>query len=600
MEVVVPLFALSGLYLINKQSREERENFQNNQDLPNTNVPDVNYPDANNIQFPESEITAELSSLNKFNNEAGVYTDKFFDKGRYSDNNAAPGADPEFYSLTGEKVNTQYFEHNNMTPYFGSKLNDQRRDDNTYESLLDSYTGSGSQDNNKREQAPLFEPDTNLQWANGTPNQSDFVQSRINPSLRKANVKPFEEERVAPGLGLGYTTEGGDGYNAGMMGRDSWKPKTVDELRVDSNPRASGVSLLGHEGPANSHIKQLGSIGKMEKNRPERAFELDNRQTGNDLGRLFVTGGAEKAQTLRTIPLESHSSRPETSTEYVGGANYQNPAAHVPGEYMPSHNQQLGAVPLGVASATRNNAAGENDFSVNAKKAYPNNRSANKQNDYFGAIGGSVKAAVAPLLDMLRPSRKENSIGTLRPYQNPGSSVPQSYVFNPNDKPSHTIRETTENSKFHLNVNANQNGGAYKVSQVQPTHTIRQETGDFMYVGAASAGDQTRKSTSYAAGYNQRNNDIKSSTIDGYMVKGNMSLLNSDVNMRERTRDDMLKNNRQVSGNMPYKAPSADMLGMNSNVAKDLYSNIQMDRSNPEILNNLTSNPYVVDYRKGL
>lgn len=600
MEVVVPLFALSGLYLINKQSREERENFQNSQDLPNTNVPDVNYPDANNIQFPESEITAELSSLNKFNNEAGVYTDKFFDKGRYSDNNAAPGGDPEFYSLTGEKVNTQYFEHNNMTPYFGSKLNDQRRDDNTYESLLDSYTGSGSQDNSKREQAPLFEPDTNLQWANGTPNQSDFVQSRINPSLRKANVKPFEEERVAPGLGLGYTTEGGDGYNAGMMGRDSWKPKTVDELRVDSNPRASGVSLLGHEGPANSHIKQLGSIGKMEKNRPERAFELDNRQTGDDLGRLFVTGGGEKAQTLRSIPLESHSSRPETSTEYAGVANYQNSAAYVPGEYMPSHNQQLGAVPLGVASATRHNAAGENDFSVNAKKAYPNNRSANKQNDYFGAIGGSVKAAVAPLLDMLRPSRKENSVGTLRPYQNPGSSVPQSYVFNPNDKPSHTIRETTENSKFHMNVNANQHGGAYKVSQVQPTNTIRQETGDFMYVGGASAGDQTRKSTSYAAGYNQRNNDIKSSTIDGYMVKGNMSLLNSDVNMRERNRDDMLRNNRAVSGNMPYKAPSTDILGMNSNVAKDLYSNIQMDRSNPEILNNLTSNPYVVDYRKGL
>ena len=600
MEVVVPLFALSGLYLINKQSREERENFQNNQDLPNTNVPDVNYPDSNNIQFPESEITAELSSLNKFNNEAGVYTDKFFDKGRYTDNNAAPGGDPEFYSLTGEKVNTQYFEHNNMTPYFGSKLNDQRRDDNTYESLLDSYTGSGSQDNNKREQAPLFEPDTSLQWANGTPNQSDFVQSRINPSLRKANVKPFEEERVAPGLGLGYTTEGADGYNAGMMGRDSWKPKTVDELRVDSNPRASGVSLLGHEGPANSHIKQLGSIGKMEKHRPERAFELDNRQTGDDLGRLFVTGGGERAQTLRSIPLESHSSRPETSTEYAGGANYQNSAAYVPGEYMPSHNQQLGAVPLGVASATRHNAAGENDFSVKAKHAYPNNRSANKQNDYFGAIGGSVKAAVAPLLDMLRPSRKENSVGTLRPYQNPGSSVPQSYVFNPNDKPGHTIRETTENSKFHLNVNANQHGGAYKVSQVQPAHTTRQETGDFMYVGGASAGEQTRKTTSYEAGYNQRNNDIKSSTIDGYMVKGNMSLLNSDVNMRESSRDDLLKNNREVSGNMPYKAPSTDMLGQNSNIAKNLYSNIQMDRSNPEILNNLSSNPYVVDYRKGL
>ena len=84
MEVVVPWFALSGLYLINKQSkRQNTENFQNTDELPNTNLPDVNYPNPNNIQFPESEITAELSSLNKFNNEAGVYTDKYFDKNSY-------------------------------------------------------------------------------------------------------------------------------------------------------------------------------------------------------------------------------------------------------------------------------------------------------------------------------------------------------------------------------------------------------------------------------------------------------------------------------------------------------------------------------------
>lgn len=600
MEVVVPLFALSGLYLINKQSkRQTTENFQNTDELPNTNLPDVNYPNPNNIQFPESEITAELSSLNKFNNGAGVYTDKYFDKNSYKTASTS-NEGVNYYSLTGDKVNSQYFEHNNMTPYFGSKLNDQRRSDNTYESLLDSYTGTGSQDNNKREQAPLFEPDTNLQWANGTPNKSDFVQSRINPSLRKANVKPFQEQQVAPGLGLGYTTQGADGYNSGMMGRDQWKPKTVDELRVDTNPRSSGVSLLGHEGPANSHIKQLGSIGKMEKHRPERAFELDNRQAHDDLGRLFVTGGAEKAQTLRSIPLESKSSRPETSTDYAGGANYQNSAAYVPGEFMPSHNQQLGAVPMGVANAVRHNNAGENDFNLKGKTAYPNNRSSNKQNDYFGSISGNVKAVITPLLDIMRPSKKTNTIGSLRPYQNPGSSVPESYVFNPNDKPSHTIRETTENSKFHLNVNANQNGGGYKVSQVQPTNTIRQETGDYMYIGAASAGEHTRKSTSYDSGYNQRNNDIKSSTIDGYMVKGNMSLLNSDVNIRNGNRDDMLKMNRSVTGNMPYQSPTVDLHGENSNVSKQLPNNIQIDRSNPEILNNLSSNPYVVQYRKGL
>ena len=55
-----------------------------------------------------------------------------------------------------------------------------------------------SQDINKQEQSPLFAPEDNLQWAHGAPNQSDFVQSRINPSMRMANVKPFEEQKLHP------------------------------------------------------------------------------------------------------------------------------------------------------------------------------------------------------------------------------------------------------------------------------------------------------------------------------------------------------------------------------------------------------------------
>ena len=379
-------------------------------------------------------------------------------------------------------------------------------------------------------------------------NQSDFVQSRINPSMRMANVKPFEEQQVAPGLGLGYTNEGADGFNSGMMNRESWQPKTVDELRVDSNPRASGVSLMGHEGPANSHIKQIATseqMGIMEKHRPERSFVLDDRSANGDIGRLFVTGGLEKGQSLRAIPVERHVTRPETSTDYMGVAGTQNEAAYVPGEYMPTHMQQLGPVPVGVASAQGRSKAGGNDYGIRSNKT-ANNRSSNQQDGYFGAVGNSLGAAVAPLLDMLKPSRKENMIGTMRPYQNPGSAVSQSYVFNPADKPAPTIRETTENSKFHLNVNANQNGGAYNVTEHQVADTTRNETGNFYYAGNAGAGAGTRQTTSYEAGYNQRNNDIKSSTIDGYMVKGNMSLLNSDMNVRQKERDDMLKNNRSI------------------------------------------------------
>ena len=602
MEAVIPLFALSSLYLINNQNKkkDETEEFSNKSTLPNTNVADENYP----VDSNETEKSSELSINNRYDNGGGVYTDKYFNQQKQSHSDGK-----EYMSLSGNTVGSEYFEHNNMVPYFGGNLKTSSLRESANESILDNTTGSGSQFIKKQEQSPLFSPGENLQWAHGMPNQNDFIKSRINPSMRMSNVNPFKQEQVAPGLGLGYTNEGSGGFNSGMEQRDLWKPKTADELRVDNNPKSSGVLIYGHEGPANSSIKNIATreqMGIMEKHRPERAFELDQRNVEGfsngerDIGRLFTTGGVEKGQTMRAIPVARHVSRPDTAVSYTGAAGYQNDGTYVPGEYMESRNQQLGAPQLGIASAEGKFLPTESDYGIKSKQAYPNNRTVNKQDSYFGLVSGSIGAAVAPLIDILRPSRKENVIGTLRPYQNPGTNVPQSYIFNPSDKLPTTIRETTENSKNHLNVNANQNGGAYQSTGHQVAYTTRNETGDFYYAGGAGAGDGTKQPTSYISGYNQRNNDIKSSTIDGYMVKGNMSLMNSDVNVRQVKRDEQLKNTRPVTATMPYKSPDSSTMGRLSGEDKGLYSNIQTDRSNPEFLNNLQSNPYILDHRKGL
>jgi hypothetical protein len=353
-----------------------------------------------------------------------------------------------------------------MVPFFGSNIRSRHVDNNSNESVLDNYIGSGSQTIIKKETAPLFSPSENQQWAHGAPNMTDFFQSRVNPSMRMANVKPFADEKVGPGLGLGYTTQGGDGFNSGMMMRENWLPKTADDLRVANKPKASGLMMIGHEGPANSHIKNISTheqMGRMEKNRPERHFEM-----GQD--RLFTTTGLEKGQTLQGIPTTFYkdTARQHTTTDYVGVAGFQNSSEYVTGEYMPSHNQQLGEVPLAIANANGRNYATDADFEMKAKRAYPNNRSANHQESYYGLVSGSLGAAVAPLLDVLRPTRKTNVIGTLRPYQNPSTVVKESYIFNPADRPAPTIRETTENSKFHMNVDRNQRGGAYETTQHQP------------------------------------------------------------------------------------------------------------------------------------
>jgi len=594
MEIAIPLVALAGLYVISNQSKpsNKSESFRSKEDLPNSDIQDRNYPIDQSFTNPETDMTAKLSTVNRYDG-GEAYTDKYFNAEMVSNTIAANTADAQeqYYSLTGESVDGSYFRHNNMVPFFGSHIR-SRPNDKLSESVMDNYTGAGSQNFQKREVAPLFAPGENVQYAYGTPNHSDFFQSRVNPSMRMANVKPFEEIRVGPGLGLGYTADGSDGYNSGLMHRDQWKEKTVDDLRVANKQKASGLMMLGHEGPANSMIKTMGQMGKMEKNRVDTSFEMGPE-------RYMTTTGIEKGVTLNPVPIERFVNRPETTTDYTGAAGYGVSAQVVDGEYMPSKHQDLGSLPFTPAYASGKGGATESDYEIKAKRAYPNNRSANHQDSYFGQFGGGMGAVVAPLLDMLRPSRKENTVGTLRPYQNAKPSVSNSYVYNPYDKPAHTIRETTENSKFHLNVNANQRGGGYETAKQQPISNQRDTTTDFYYSGGSSASANARQPRPYDAEYRQRNNDIKSSTIQGYMVKGNMSLMNGDINMVSKNKDGDLTNNRAVAPSMPMQPPSMESMGRLQGTAP-LYQNIQLDRSNPNILSSLQSNPYTLDIRNVL
>ena len=588
MELVIPLIALGGLFIVSNQSKKS-ETFHNKDSLPNVNVPDHNYPSDQSFSNPETDLTSKLSTVNRYDGQQ-AFTDKYFNQTIAEAN--TPTNPNTYYSLTGNPVDSTYFRHNNMVPFFGSHLPNQPNVKSA-ESVMDNYTGSGSQIFQKREVAPLFAPGENVQYANGAPNNSDFYQSRVNPSMRMANVKPFEEIKVAPGLGLGYTSEGSGGYNSGLMQRDQWTEKNVDELRVANKQKASGLMMLGHEGPANSFIKSMGQMGQMDKNRVDTSFAMGPE-------RYMTTTGVEKGQTLHAIPIDRYVNRPETTTDYAGIAGYGVSSQTADGEYMPSKHIDLGSVPFTPAYASGKGGAMEADYGIKSKVAYPNNRSSNQNDGYFGVFSGSMGAVVAPLLDILRPSRKENTVGTLRPYQNAKAPVMSSYLYNPNDKPAATIRETTENSKFHLNVNANQNGGAYQTTPQQPQHLQRESTTDYYYAGNSSAGSNSRQPRPYDAEYRQRNNDIKSSTIDGRLVPGNMSLMNGDINMTAKNKDPFLTNTRSVMPSMPYEAPSVQSMGKLQGSGNTLYQNIQLDRSSPDVMSALKSNPYTLDMRSGL
>jgi hypothetical protein len=608
MELAIPILALTGLYFASNQSRDDRdedneleEGFAGYQNLPNTNLPNVNYPTEYPIKSEDYDVSAKLAVDNRYQGEN--YLDKFYSanhpknlltntgwesaSGMKCPPRELSSGSESFIALTGEQVGCDYYRHNNMVPYFGSKTRSRQFEANQNEGLLDTYLGTGTQSIVKKEQAPLFSPNDNYQWAYGVPNQNDFMQSRVNPSLKMANVLPFQQEKLGPGIGLGYGTEGEAGYNSGMMAREKWLPKTVDELRVNNHRKASGVSTLGYEGPAATQVKEMGSIGTVEKNRPERHFEMGQN-------RLMTTTGIEKGPTLRPIQEDRYTNRPETTVDYAGIAASQNMGAHVEGEYMPSKNHHLGAVPMSVASSAGKGGATEADYGAKSQLMYANNRSSNVQTDYFGSVGGAIGAVISPLLDALRPSRKANVVGTLRPYQNASTTVPQSYIFNPADRTPTTIRETTENSKFHLNSGTNQlNKGGYTVSGNQPIANHRMSQSDYFYSGNSSASGSSKQIRPYDAEYRQHNNEIKSSTIDGRLVPGNMSLMNNSMNIKEGDRNGSLSNNRAPVPAIYNQSPGVETMGRLQG-KQQLNSNIQIDRTTPDLLNQLKANPYAL------
>lgn len=578
MELAIPLVTIGGLYVA---CNKKKENFTN--DLPNTNVPDANY--LQSVKSSETNATSKLSKDNKYTPNI-AYTDKFFENDALAKISSETD-DTTYYSLTGDEVNADYFKHANMVPFNSANKNTKTFNYNSNESILDNKNGSGTQYITKTERAPLFAPEDNYQYAHGTPIQTDFMQSRVNPGMRMANVKPFQEQQVAPGLGLGYTTQGADGFNAGMMDRKAWMPKTVDELRVVTDPKQS-YSLLGYEGPANSYIKKRGSLGVQEKNRPDTSFEMKQ-------DRYMTTTGLEKGQTMRSIPVQRNVTRPDTTVSYSGVAAYGNNNYYVDGEHNEPHKQQLNSYPLTVANATGHGSPTESDYGIKSKMAYPNNRSTVMNESYFGAIGGAFGAALSPLLDVVKPTRKENAIGNMRLYENPKYFVNSPYGSNNNTAPT-TNREITEKGSGHLNFHGDVQG-AHQVTTHQPITNARQTQGDFCYVGGSSASAGNLEQRSYEAEYNQRNNDVKSSTIKGRFVQGNMKLNTNHINQKSKQQYSELISTRDLMPKGPGQIPNAQSMG-HINERVPLQENINISRLDGDLMSVLKSNPYAIPYAK--
>ena len=603
MEIAIPLLALGGMYVVSNQSNEDstkkqmrqtrKENFTNmgirsnlgvrtDNYLPNTNIPPQN--------FPVSNINQLVDTVQEYPNPNAA-TDKYFNQNLFEQrvrNNVPVGNNPqEVYSLTGNYLNSQQFKHNNMVPFNGGKVKGRTYDVNITETVLDNMIGSGSQVVKKIEQAPLFKPESNMQWAYGMPNQSDFYQSRVNPAMKNNNVKPFDSITVGPGLDQGYGINGSNGYNSGMEARDKWLPKTVDELRVDTNPKLE-YELINHEGPANSYIKTAPTaqmIGRVEKQRPDTFFI-------NTQDRWLTTTGAEKGETLRPIQEMGVVRRNDIKTEYMGPAGATDvKATTAPVNFEPSKRHEVVAGGINHSRAAGHGPHTDGEAFLRSHTNYENNRSTVKQPETLrSGFSGAIGAVIAPLLDILKPTRKDETINNVRIYGEGGTSISKGYVYNPQDATATTIKETTLYSPS-FNI-SNQKEGIY-VNNAMPGAPTQRDSTSCEYFTAAGGYATGYGDRSYDSAYRQHNNDIKSSTIANRPNQGGTQLFNQHMHLTTLKSDSDRLDGRvnPAFSSLTGLPPSVQTYGA---IRAPQYYNecASCERIQPDILTAFKNNPY--------
>jgi hypothetical protein len=607
MEIAVPLIALGGMYIISNQKNEDctkkeirkitQENFANmgittnlatkqserfGNYLPNTDSPPQN--------FPVTNINQLVDNVQKYPNP-NVATDKYFNQNLYQQKErqgVSIGKNPQqIFSLTGNYLDSDQFKHNNMIPFNGGKVKGRSYDVNVAETILDNMIGSGSQAIKKIEQAPLFKPEENMQWAYGMPNQSDFYQSRVNPGMKNNNVKPFDSIKVGPGLDKGYGINGSNGYNSGMEARDKWLPKTVDELRVDTNPKLE-YELLGHEGPADSFIKTAPTtqmLGRVEKQRPDTFFI-------NTQDRWLTTTGASKGETLRPIQEMGIVRRNDILTEYMGPAgSVEVQATTAPQNYEPSKRHEVLNGNINHSNARGKGPSDDIDNFLRSHTNYENHRSTVKQPDTIrSGFSGAIGAVIAPLMDIIRPTRKDETTNNMRIYGDIGtSSMTKGPVYNPLETTPTTVKETTLYSPT-FNIN-NQKDGIYVNNYTSPDLTQRDTTSS-EYFTAAGGYATGYGDMNYDAAYRQHNNDIKSQSIYNRPNQGGTQIFNQQMNVH--CKDDCDRFEGRVNpafSRLSSLPPSVQTYGAIH--APQYYNECAgCDRINPDILTAFKNNPY--------
>lgn len=415
-------------------------------------------------------------------------------------------------SLTGEPIDPNNFKHNNMTPFFGSHVR-QRVDEYGNQNIVERFTGQSNFDRKKTEIPQMFDPEANIRNPYGMSNLSGYQRDRYIVSNKRNNEAPTEKIYVGPGLNKGYTWCPSGGFQQAET-RDYMLPKTVDELRVKTNPKLTyNIPVI-----AGSKPSRPAKIGVVQKNRPD-SFAVWTPD------RYFITTGDRIKPKQRAEVVLRHSNRTTTDIRRAMGPAGPKEGASQEGirsnvrisekcQYTPGGprgvdgagtwtipeecSDPVGSyVPMKKCDSTGYPTTNELTGPRSKNSCYTDKRTiCNSIHDYGrssvclgktnredtscipnGNIVGLDQQGYVPITSDLRPTRKQDVVGNTRWASNVQLPTSSGVVWDPNDIPKTTIKETLIQEAPTVNIAAQRpaNAPVYDPNDI-PKTTIKETT----------------------------------------------------------------------------------------------------------------------------
>ena len=502
-------------------------------------------------------------------------------------------------NLSGQTIPAEDFKHSNMQPFFGGRVK-QNMTASANTSRLDTFTGSGTTQVQKQEQAPMFNHSIPFGQPFGNEANADFIKSRIVDPSRRNNEKPFEPTRVGSGLGEmgGITGKGGfQQFEVDEIMKRAMP--TTDKLRVADNPK------LSYNTPVvpGVHFVSAAALdsGEVRKYRPDTFFL---NETGERNG---VASSEVLKETVRPMQVMKYTTRTDTSEEFIGTpASQEAFKSYVAGDYRTPMGQQFGGAGYRNNDASSYGAGPSDDYGAASYEVRPNERSGTQDRTMgLNLVPADSGQVAVHYNDDARPTRRGETVGNIR---QAGTAVgyaagaPAITTWDPSDVARTTIKETTIDWDYR-GISGPGSGPerlkVYDPNDIAKPTQKSQLSQDSRIAGPAIS--VNKDFTSHESAFNMRKNESKTTVAirrNPMAGNGKLAVFKGEINQTAKrlTADDVNDRSMAVNRVTGITPGTADLGRVKYRMPLKL--DVSMERNMPAMVEAVDNNPLNQSLRK--